>query len=130
MDKGLITFKGSNKATSTMRFEGVADLATLVTLNGVLSGKSDCAVSRQAYQDSNIIVVDGSGNVDIKAIITAQDSEGHVHKWGLPGYNGATEIDNEGEKVTDAELTDLLSAIETATGLTLAPLRSPVIQTT
>ena len=50
MDKGMITFKGSNKATSTMRFEGVADLATLVTLNGVLSGKSDCAVSRQAYQ--------------------------------------------------------------------------------
>lgn len=126
---GTVTFKDLAPNFSTMQFENCTDAAALDTLATYLDGKSVCQVSKKGFISNVIVSVDGAGNIDKKAIITATDSVNHTHKWAWPGYNGATEQDTKGEKMTATELRDVLDAIETATGLVLSPLRSPIIQT-
>lgn len=127
--KGTITFKDLEGNFATMRFKNVADLAASTTLKAALAAFSDCLVRSEALIEKNLYTVVGAGNVDEKAIITAQDSTGEVHKWALPGFNGTPVRDKEGDKVDPDDLTTILAAISTATGLSLAPLRSPVIKT-
>lgn len=127
-----ITFKGANLATSTMRLENLSSTITETQVDAFktsLATYHDTQVSSDNILAKRYFSVSGAGNTDKKAIIAAQDSNGHVHKWMIPGYTGATETDEKGEKVEAAALTAILAAIATITGLTLSPLRSGVIQT-
>lgn len=129
--KGTITFKDLKGNHSTMRF--VADtgmaLANVTTLKTALSALSDCHVRAEGYIDKNYFGVAGAGAIDDKAIITASDENGEVHKWALSGYNGVPQQDNDGYIMADADRTTALGVIATFTGLTLSAMRSPVIIT-
>jgi len=132
MNKGTIRFKDSQKNFSAMRIEdtvGTKVKTDVATLKTALSAKSDCDVRGEAYIDETLYSVAGAGALQDKAIITAQDTDGHVHKWALPGYNGTPVQDDDGWVMVDADRDALVTAIATFTGLTLSALRSPYIVT-
>lgn len=129
--KAVITFMDTKRNFSSMTFEGVATRAAMETLQGVLEGYTACNTKRNAFHDISVLspATPVGANRDRKAIINTQDDVGHVHSWEIPGYNGATTQEKEGERVEDVALTAIVAAIATATGLSLTALESPVIQT-
>jgi len=132
MNKGTIRFKDSQENFSAMRIEdtvGTQVLLGVTTLKTALAAHSGCHVRGEAYIDENLYSVAGSGALQDKAIITAQDSDGHVHKWALPGYSGTPVQDDDGWIMADADRDACITALATFTGLTLSALRSPYIVT-
>lgn len=129
--KGTITYKDLEANFSTMRFKpaGAKTLADVGTLATVLDGYTDCDRRAHAFQDKTYAAATGAGNKDIKGIVTVADSDGEVHKWALPGYNGTTAQDIDGEHMIDPDLAAIVAAITALTGETYTVLRSPVIQT-
>lgn len=129
--RGTITWKGSNAATVTTRFKAAAGKtkADVVTLKEALDDFSDCNVRAEAFIDKNYYAVDGAGNVDLKAICSFADADGETHKYVIPGFNGTPLMDYEGEYVDPEDLDTIQTAVETFTGESFTPLRSPVIQT-
>lgn len=129
--KGTITYKDLEANFSTMRFKPAAGkaLADVDTLAGVIDGYTACDRRAHAFQDKTYAAATGAGNRDIKGIVTVADSDGEVHKWAIPGYNGASEQDNDGEKMANPDLAAIVAAITALTGETYTVLRSPVIQT-
>lgn len=129
--RGVITFKDLKANHSTMRFKGAAGklLADVTTLEGVLSGYTDCHTRAEGIMDKVYYDVVGAGNRDLKAICTFADSDGETHKYSIPGFNGTPLQDKEGEYVDPVDLALIQAAIETFTGEAFSPLRSPVIQT-
>jgi hypothetical protein len=129
--KGTITWKDLKGNHSTSRFKGAAGktLADVTTLKTALSAMSDCHVRAEGFIEKNYFAVDGAGAIDDKAIVTGSDSDGEVHKWGISGYNGTPQQDNDGYIMADSDRTTALAAIETFTGLSLSAMRSPVIIT-
>lgn len=128
--KGVVTFMDSEKNFASMRFEGVADLTALTTLETALAVLSDGNPKRRAIVEADILspATPATGHVDTKGIITAQDSDGHIHRWSLPSFDGTSVKIKGGYRMDDTELATVVAAIATATGLTLTPLESPVIQ--
>lgn len=127
--RGTITFKDLKTNFATMRFKDVADVAAMATLKTALAAFSDCHVRSEASTEKNLYSVVGAGNRDKKAICTFSDATGETHKWAIPGFNGTPLNDKEGDYVDPTDLATIQTAIETATGLSLSPLRSPYIQT-
>lgn len=130
--KGVITFKDLKANHSTMRFKGAAGkaLADVTTLSTALAPYSACEVRAEGMMDKTYYGVDGAGNRDKKAICTFADADGETHKYAIPGFSGTPLQDKEGDYVDPVDLAVIQAAIETFTGETFAPLRSPVIQTT
>lgn len=128
--KGVVTFMDSEKNFASMRFEGVADLTALGVLETALLVLSNGAAKRRAIVEADILspATPVAGHVDTKAIITAQDSDGHIHRWSLPSFDGTSIKTKDGFRMDDTELATIVAAIATATGLTLTALESPVIQ--
>jgi hypothetical protein len=129
--KGTITFKDLKANHSTMRFK-MADgkaKSDIDTLKVVLAGYSNCHVRAEALIDKTYYSVVGAGNRDNKAIITLADTDGEVHKWEIPGYNGDGIQDNEGEACDPDDVAIIQAAITALTGEAYSPLRSPIIQT-
>ena len=129
--KGTVTYKDLEDNFSTMRFKPAAgktltDVGTLATL---LDGYTACDRRAHAFQEKTYAAATGAGNRDIKGIVTVADSDGEVHKWAIPGYNGATAQDNDGEKMVDPDLAAIVAGITALTGEAYTVLRSPVIQT-
>lgn len=129
--KGTITYKDEKLNFSSMRFNGdtgktKADVNTLAL---VIDGYTACDRRAHALIDKDYAAAAGGGNRDKKGIVTVADADGEVHKWALPGYNGASEKDKEGEHMIDPDLAAIVAAIEVFTGETYTVLRSPVIQT-
>lgn len=131
VEVGTITWKDlkANHSTSRFKLAGSSTLATVTTLKTALAAMSACHVRAEGYIEKNYFGVDGAGAIDDKAIVTASDSQGEVHKWGISGYSGTPTQDNEGYIMASADRTAALAAIATATGLTLSAMRSPVIVT-
>lgn len=129
--KGTVTYKDLHANFSTMRFKPVAGkaLADVATLATVLDAYTACDRRAHAIQEKIYAAATGAGNRDIKGVVTVADADGEVHKWALPGYNGATSQDNEGEIMADPDLAAIVTAIAVFTGDTYTTLRSPVIQT-
>jgi hypothetical protein len=129
--KGTITWKDLKGNHSTSRYTLVAGstLATVTTLKTALAAMSDCHVRAEGFIEKNYFGVVGAGAIDDKAIVTASDEDGEVHKWAISGYNGTPQQDNDGYIMADDDRTTALAAIATATGLTLSAMRSPVIIT-
>lgn len=129
--KGVITYKDGEANFSTMRFKPAAaktktDVGTLAT---VLDGYTACDRRAHGLVDKDYAAATGAGNRDVKGIVTVADDDGEIHKWALPGYNGATATDKEGEHMIDPDLAAIVTAITALTGETYTTLRSPVIQT-
>lgn len=129
--KGTITWKDVKGNHSTSRFKGDTGkaLADVTTLKTALSAMSDCHVRAEGFIEKNYFAVVGAGAVDDKALVTASDADGEVHKWAVSGYNGTPQQDNDGYIMADADRTAALAAIATFTGLSLSAMRSPVIIT-
>lgn len=129
--KGVITYKDEKLNFSTMRFKGdsgktKADVGTLAT---VIDGYTACDRRAHGLVDKDYATATGGGNRDVKGIVTVADADGEVHKWAVPGYNGATDTDKEGEHMVDPDLAAIVAAISAFTGESYTVLRSPVIQT-
>lgn len=129
--KATITFKDSQDNFSTMRFKGAAGktLTDVQTLKTALAALSDCDVRAEGLIEKNYYDVAGGDDINSKAIVTGADSDGEVHKWSLPGYNGTPVQDDDGKHMADADRATAIAAIETFTGLSLTELRSPYIIT-
>lgn len=129
--KGTITYKDLKSNFSSMRFKPAAgktllDVGTLAT---VLDGYTACSRRAHALQEKTYLAAVGAGNRDEKGIVTVADADGEVHKWAIPGYNGATEQDNDGDIMADPDLAAIVAAITALTGEVYTVLRSPIIQT-
>jgi len=129
--KGTITWKDLKGNHSTSRFIGAAGktLADVTTLKTALAAMSGCDVRAEGFIEKNYFGVSGAGAVDDKALVTASDSDGEVHRWAISGYSGTPVQDNDGYTMADADRTSALAAIATFTGLTLSAMRSPFITT-
>jgi len=129
--KGTVTFKDlkGNHSTSQVTLAGGSTLATVVTLKTGLALLSDCHIRAEGFLEKNYFGVAGAAAIDDKAIVTASDENGEVHKWGIPGYNGTPQQDNDGWIMADADRTTAIGLYAAATGLTLSAMRSPVIKT-
>jgi hypothetical protein len=129
--KGTITWKDLKQNHATSRFKGAAGktLTDVTTLKTALAAMSACHVRAEGFVEKNYFGVDGAGAIDDKAIVTASDGDGDVHKWAISGYNGTPQQDNDGYIMADADRTAAIAAIAAFTGLTLSALRSPVIIT-
>lgn len=129
--KGTITWKDLKSNHSTSRFVMAVGkaLADVTTLKTALAAMSDCHVRAEGFIEKNYFGVDGAGAIDDKALVTASDEDGEVHRWAISGYSGTPQQDNDGYIMADADRTSALAAIATATGLTLSAMRSPVIVT-
>ncbi len=135
--KGTLVYKDlTNRGRAKVVFQakdGTAiTKAAMVTLAGVIATHTDCVlVSETALDIQREDAAPGAGNKDRKGIITGQESNGRLHKWQIPGIKAAdceTLPNTTGEFVKTAVAQTLLDAIATATGLTLALLPCPVIQ--
>ena len=129
--KGTVTWKDLKGNHSTSRFIGAPakTITDVTTLKTALSAMSDCHVRAEGFIEKNYFGVDGAGAVDDKALVTASDEDGEVHRWGISGYNGTPLQDNDGYTMASADRTAAIAAIATFTGLTLSAMRSPVIIT-
>lgn len=128
---GIATWLGVGGQTAKNTFKGIADEATFLSLLTTLEGVSDCQVKFTSFasQDMQTVLPPVTGNVDRKAVLTFQNiADGNVHKFELPGYNGATTYDNDGEIVESVQADTLVNAIASALGMTVVRLRCPVIQ--
>lgn len=128
---GTITYKDVGLNFSTMRFKvnAVKTKAEVGILAGVIDGYTDCDRRAHAVVDKTLAAAAGSGNRDRKGVVTLQDEFGATFRYEIPGYNGATEQDPDGEKMADPDLATIVAAIAAYTGKTYTTLRSPVIQT-
>lgn len=140
VSKGSIIFVDTTKVgSSTVHFqaadyESPITTASLDTLADALVAVSDCGLKAehvidQAREDEPTY----TGNKDRKGLVVAQEPDGTVHKWEVPGIKVAScEIveGTKGERIKPATATTLVAAIATCTGLTLVALPCPVIQTT
>lgn len=128
--RGIITVEDGEGNFSSSRIDGCADLAAVTTLRTALATYIEGKASREAFQEIAMISHSGqTGHIDYRAIITAQDSNGKVHQWVLPTYSGDEETDVEGTKIPAATAATIVALYATASGLTLTPLRCPVIRT-
>lgn len=129
--KGTITWKDLKGNHSTSRFDGASGvgLSDVTTLKTALAAMSDCHVRAEGYIEKNYFGVAGAGAIDDKALVTASDENGDVHRWGIAGYNGTAQQDNDGYIMADADRSAAIAAIAAFTGLTLSAMRSPVITT-
>lgn len=128
--KGVITIMDSEKNFASMRFEGVADLTALTTLETAVLVLTDGNAKRRAIVEADILspATPASGHVDKKGVVTTQDSDGHIHRWSIPSFSGTEIKTKDGYRMDDTELATIVAAIATATGMTLTALESPVIQ--
>jgi hypothetical protein len=122
----------SNRASMKVEKKtGTATIADMQTLGDALAPFTACAVSRRAAHNGEFdSAVAGAGNKDDKGYLVLQDEIGHVHKYLIPGYSGATVQDNEGLKMADPDLATIVAAMSTFTGYTFVALRCPVYRTT
>lgn len=128
--RGIITVEDGQGNFSSSRIDGCADLAAVTTLRTALAAYISGKASREAFQSISMISHSGqTGNIADRAIITAQDSNGKVHQWVLATYSGDEEEDKDGWKIPAATAATIVGLYATASGLTLTPLRCPVIRT-
>ena len=129
--KGTVTYKDLKANFATMRFKPAAGkvLADVGTLATVLDGYTDCDRRAHAFQDRTYAAAVGAGNKDVKGIVTVADADGEVHKWAIPGYNGAEAQDKDGDHMIDPDLGIIVAAITALTGEAYTVLRSPIIKT-
>lgn len=128
---GVITFKDVGLNFSTMRFKvnATRTKAQLTTLADVIDDYSACDRRAVGVVDKTLQDATGSGNRDRKGIVTVQDAFGDTHRYEIPGYNGASGQDQDGEKMEDPDLAAIVAAIAAYTGESYTVLRSPIIQT-
>jgi len=139
VSKGSIVFCDATKQGSAKILVKADDptgapitAALLDTLADVLLLKSDCSLRAEtvldiAREDTPLF----TGNKDRKGIVTAQEGDGTVHRWELPGIKvSECEIvqGTNGERIKPASATTLVAAFAACTGLTLVALNCPVIQ--
>ena len=130
---GTITYKDLKANFSTMRVKAkpgaTPTKADVLTLAGVIDGYSACSRRAHSLVDKTTQAAAGAGNRDVKGVVTVQDENANIHKYQVPGYNGATDQDQDGEHMIDPDLAALVAAFAAYTGYTFTALRSPVIQT-
>ena len=107
--------------------------AKMVTLLEAFATHTDC----QAVQVSGLDITrktyetPATGLVDRKGILVAQEADGTIHKWALPGIlaSDCEKLPNsDGEKIKAEVAATLIAAIATATGYTLTPCECFVVQ--
>ena len=135
MGNGIIEWKGDygrpDGNYSRSKVEGVTTDGALTTLQGVLAEHSRCNVAKRIFLTSTIVndeapVSDPLANVDIKGVVYyRQANNSHTRRIEIPM---PVEDDivavpgSPGDRYTQEALIAIVSAIATATGLTLTPL--------
>lgn len=130
--QGVLVWKDSKQNKARMFFEGSGiTFDKMKTLSTALLAYTDAVKEKAIFKDVQqyVSATPATGHEDTKAVITAIDNEGKIHKWRLPSWNGTTVKTKSGYRVDETELAAIVADIATATGLTLTPLESPVIQT-
>jgi hypothetical protein len=130
----VMTFTDLFSNRASMKVEkktGTGTILEMQTLAGALAPFSACTISRRAANNGEFdSAAVGAGNKDDKGYLVLQDEIGHVHKYLIPGYSGATEQDNEGLKMANPDLATIVAAMNAYTGYTFVALRCPVYRTT
>lgn len=131
---GTITYVDLKSNYSTMRIKAkpgeVKTKTDVDTLATVIDAYTACPRRAHALVDKDVVLEPVlAGNRDIKGVVTVQDENMNVHKYEIPGYNGAKEQDEKGDHMVDPDLGLIVAALEAYTGYSFVTLRSPYIQT-
>jgi hypothetical protein len=139
VNKGVIVWRGdlgsppNNFSKTTI--EGVSDDAALATLAGVMSAHSDCNPARRSFNAVTAMTNEAPGvsaNVDEKGLIYFQDPTNlHTLSTELPAPKSTSREEIAGtkfERLTETCLSDIVTAINTATGNSYTALYGKVIQ--
>jgi hypothetical protein len=135
--KGVVVFRGDSGAPenhySKAQISDVTDDTALATLATSLAALSDANVAKRSFVELTIVTDAAPGadaNVDKKAVAYFRDPTTlHVHSVTIPAIKDtAWENTNEGDRLTAASMTAIVSAINTATGKSYTSLYGVVYQ--
>lgn len=142
MDKGNVKFSCGDGQYGKMEFEGSGvsrtALDTFVTNIEPYffdsSGDEGARIVKSTFRDEtehNPTFPANNGkdwSTDQRTNVTAKDSDGHVHTWGLPKLIDANieVVQGVGRRATQAALTAIVAEIATLTGLTLTPIKGVI----
>lgn len=137
MDKGVISFKGDlghppNQLAKTV-INNAVGLSELDTFAAYLKASvSDCSLNFISWCDrdeKNEAAPGAEVNVDRIAVFVVKESEGTVHKYGIPGPKSTIIEDTpEGERITAAAQSAFATALSACTGLSFSELQGYIIQ--
>lgn len=137
MAKGRLTWKGDigkpeGQYTTTTVIE-VIDAAALATLATALTSHTNCNLAQRTFVDEAIIddsMPGGNVNVDRYAkIVLRHAANGKIRSFILAGPLAAEVVATpQGERLDPTALTAIATAVSTATGLTLNPVKGVVKQ--
>src|SRR5512136_1140056 len=133
--KSTIVWKGKYGSATKTVIKGVADLATLTTLEEALLLLSDAAIVTYSFSVNEVLdaVPGAQSNTDRKGVAYFQDVEtGNVIRISIPAIKAANcELvpgKNEGERIKETVMTSIQGLLETATSKDLRPLEGVVLQ--
>lgn len=145
-DKGKIRFSSGDNQYGLSSFEGSnVDRTTLDTFVTAIepyfydsTGDIGMRIIKSTFLDETEYSVAYPVNngidwsTDQRTLIVAKDSDGHVHKWGLPKFIDAhvEVVQGVGRRLKSASLTAAVALIATLTGLTLTPVEGKIIEKT
>jgi hypothetical protein len=118
---------------SKSQIAGVTDDTALNTLLTALAALTDCNLAKRSFI-SNTLVTDtapgASANVDRKAVAYFRHPTTlKTHSVTIPApKSSACEMTDQGERLTSAAMATIVSAINTATGLSYTALYGVVTQ--
>jgi hypothetical protein len=126
---GTIQWKGDrgnpdSKHFSRSKVKNVTDFAALEVLVTALSAFTLCNAARRSVSEwgAGTATPPGVGaNIDERAIIYFQDPAGDTHSITIPAWDETTyplDPESEGDRIADADVAAIVSAINTATGIT------------
>lgn len=135
--KGIVIWRGDlgspESHYSKSQISDVTDDTALATLVTTLTAYTLCNAAKRSFVTLTLGTDEEPGadaNVDRKAICYMRDATTlKVHSITLPApVDTAVEDTAEGERVTDAAMTAIVDAINSATGKSYSPLYGVVIQ--
>jgi hypothetical protein len=135
--KGIIIWRGDSgnpeSHYSKSQIPDVTDDAALATLVTALDALTDCNDAKRSFISNTLLSDSEPGadaNVDRKAIAYFRDPTTlKVHSITLAApVSTATEMTDQGERLTAAAMSTIVAAINTATGKSYTALYGVVIQ--
>jgi len=135
--KGMIIYRGDSGRPKThyakSTVDNVIDNAALTVLKTALNSYTDCNPAKQVFSESTLLVDAApvtNANVDYRGTVYFRHPTTlKVHSFTLPAIAAsAVEMKDEGERIKTADVSTIVAAIATATGIAYTPLYGVVEQ--
>ena len=139
INKGTIVYVGDYGVPEAHKTKGVfrdvTDDTALSTLATALSAYTDANISGRVFSvhtDTGLGAPGASVNMDVKAMVVLRDSDdGSIIKFLIPApINTIWDAEGQGDRMNDATLTAIATAVSTATGHTYVGLYGKKLQKT